>query len=192
MKITNAEFITSSDCLKNCPEFNLPEIAMIGRSNVGKSSFINAITNRKNLARTSNTPGKTRLINFYKINNDLIITDLPGYGYAKISKTEQEKWRKNLEDYLLNREALVAVIQLIDARHSVQNNDIQMRDWLDHYNIPVITVATKIDALSKNQVNKSTNEISKTLDTEVFQFSAKTGQGKDQALKRIENLIKET
>ena len=191
MKIINAEFITSSDCLKNCPDFNLPEIAMIGRSNVGKSSFINAITNRKNLARTSNTPGKTRLINFYKINDELIITDLPGYGYAKTSKAEQEKWRKTLEDYLTNREPLVGVIQLIDARHSVQNNDIQMRDWLDYYNIPVITVATKVDTISKNQATKSVNEIAKTFNTEVLPFSAKTGIGKDQTIKRIDSLIKE-
>ena len=130
MKISSAEFVTSSDCLKNCPEFNLPEIAMIGRSNVGKSSLINAITSRRNMARTSNTPGKTRLINFYKINDKFILADLPGYGYAKISKSEQEKWKKNLEDYLLNRDSLVAVIQLIDARHPVQNNDLLMRDWL--------------------------------------------------------------
>src|SRR3989339_1997533 len=104
-RITQATFITSSTCLKNCPEFNLPEIALIGRSNVGKSSFINTLTNRRKLAKTSNTPGKTRLINFYNINNQLIIADLPGYGYAKISKTEQEKWKKTLEDYLVNRKA---------------------------------------------------------------------------------------
>jgi len=189
MKILNAEFITSADCLKNCPDFGLPEIAMIGRSNVGKSSFINAITKRKNLARTSNTPGKTRLINFYKINNDLIITDLPGYGYAKISKTEQEKWRKSLEEYLLKRGTLKAVIQLIDARHDVQNNDIMMRKWLDIHGINVITVATKVDTLSKNEIFRSVKNIEKVFAASVLPFSSKTGAGKEEILKILEEIV---
>lgn len=190
MKILNAEFITSADCLKNCPNFNLPEIAMIGRSNVGKSSFINTLTRRKNLARTSNTPGKTRLINFYKINNELIITDLPGYGYAKISKTEQNKWKKNLEEYLLKRTSLKAVIQLIDARHDIQNNDLMMRKWLDMNSINVITAATKIDTLSKNEALKSVKNIEKVLAANVIGFSAKTCAGKDDFLKIFDEIIK--
>jgi len=190
MKILNAEFITSADCLKNCPDFNLPEVAMVGRSNVGKSSCINALTRRKNLARTSNTPGKTRLINFYKINNDLIITDLPGYGYAKLSKTEQNKWRKNLEEYILKRSSLKAVIHLIDARHDVQNNDIMMRKWLDINGINVITVATKVDTLSKNEAFKSVKNIEKTFAASVIPFSAKTGTGKDDLLKILDEIIK--
>lgn len=189
-KIISADFITSSTCLKNCPDFNLPEIALIGRSNVGKSSFINALTNRKKLAHTSNTPGKTRFINFYKINNELIIADLPGYGFAKISKTEQEKWRETLEDYLKNRKALKAVIQFIDARHDVQNNDILMREWLDYYKIPIITIAAKIDTLSKNETSKSVSNISKTLDgTEIIAFSSKTGEGKDKVLNVLTDII---
>jgi GTP-binding protein len=190
MKISDAEFITSADCLKNCPEFNLPEIAMIGRSNVGKSSFINTLARRKNLARTSNTPGKTRLINFYKINNELIITDLPGYGYAKISKTEQTKWKKNLEEYILKRNNLKAVIQLIDARHEVQNNDMMMRKWLDMNGISVITAATKIDTLSKNEAFKSVKNIEKTIAASVVGFSSKTGAGKDDILKILDEIIK--
>lgn len=182
MKILTAEYITSSDSLKNCPEFNLPEIAMIGRSNVGKSSFINTITNKKNLARTSNTPGKTRLINFYNINNAIIIADLPGYGYAKLSKTEQQKWKKNLEEYLLKRKSLKTVFQLIDARHEVQNNDIQMREWLEYHTIPIITIAAKIDAVSKNLSAKSVQHISKVFNTEAIAFSAKTLAGKDKIL----------
>lgn len=181
-KIINAKFITSSTCLKECPEFNLPEIALIGRSNVGKSSFINALTNRKKLAHTSNTPGKTRLINFYNINEELIIADLPGYGYAKISKAAQEKWGKILEEYLKERKALKAVIQFIDARHDVQNNDIQMREWLDFHKIRIITLATKIDTISKNEVFRSLQNISKTFDTEVIEFSSKTGAGKDKII----------
>ena len=190
MKVITAEFLTSSDCLKNCPNYNLPEIALIGRSNVGKSSFINTLVNRKNLARTSNTPGKTRLINFYKINDELIITDLPGYGYAKISKTEQQKWKNNLEEYLLKRESLKAVVQLIDSRHEVQNNDLQMREWLKFNNIKIITLATKIDCLSKNEINKSVQSISKTLNSSVIEFSSKSALGKDKVLSLLDDIIK--
>jgi len=181
-RIVTATFITSSTCLKNCPELNLPEIALIGRSNVGKSSFINTMTNRKKLAKTSNTPGKTRLINFFNINEELIVTDLPGYGYAKISKTEQEKWSKVLEEYLLGRETLKAVIQFIDARHEVQNNDLQMREWLEFHKFNIITLATKTDTLSKNEAFKSVQNVSKTLGTEVIEFSSKAGTGKDKLL----------
>jgi len=191
-RITSATFITSSTCLKNCPDFNLPEIALIGRSNVGKSSFINTLTNRKKLAKTSNTPGKTRLINFFNINEELIIADLPGYGYAKISKTEQEKWSKILEEYLKDREPLKAVIQFIDARHDVQNNDYQMREWLDFHKIPIITLATKTDTLSKNEAFRAIQNISKTLDTEVIEFSSKTGIGKDKILAVFTGIIKDS
>jgi GTP-binding protein len=188
-KITSANFVTSCTCLKNCPEFNLPEIALIGRSNVGKSSFINALTNRKRLAHTSNTPGKTRLINYYNINEQIMIADLPGYGFAKISKTEQEKWRKTLEEYLTGREALKKVIHFIDARHDVQNNDLQMREWLNYYKIPIITVATKIDTLSKNEVFRSVQNISREFDTEAIAFSAKTAVGKDKILAVLTEII---
>lgn len=190
-KIKSANFITSSTCLKNCPEFNLPEIALIGRSNVGKSSFINTLTNRKKLAHTSNTPGKTRLINFYNINEELIIADLPGYGYAKVSKTEQEKWRHILEEYLKERSSLKAVIQFIDARHDAQNNDILMREWLEYNGIQIITMATKIDTLSKNEIFRSIQNISKTLSTEVVEFSSKSGVGKDKILPLLTEIIKD-
>ena len=191
-KVTNATFITSSTCLKNCPDFNLPEIALIGRSNVGKSSFINTLTNRKKLAKTSNTPGKTRLINFFNINEEIIIADLPGYGYAKISKTEQEKWGKTLEEYLKGRTALKAVIQFIDSRHDVQNNDLQMRDWLEFYRIPIITLVTKTDTLSKNEAFRSLQNISKLLETEVIEFSSKTGVGKDKVLTVFTGIINDS
>ncbi len=184
-KIINATFITSSTCLKDCPEFNLPEIALIGRSNVGKSSFINAVTNRKKLAHTSNTPGKTRLINFFNIDDELIIADLPGYGYAKVSKSEQEKWGKILEEYLKERKSLKFVIQFIDARHEVQKNDLQMREWLEYNNISVVTLATKTDTLSKNEAFRSVQHISKTLGSEVIEFSAKSGTGKDKIIAKL-------
>jgi len=189
MKVSSSEFITSSDCLKNCPEFNLPEIAMVGRSNVGKSSLINTVVSRRNLARTSNTPGKTRLINFYKLNDRLIIADLPGYGYAKISKTEQSKWKKNLEEYLLNRKSLKAVFQLIDIRHPVQKNDLQMREWLEYNNIKVITVATKADTISKSEALKSSDEISKIFNCKVILFSSKSGMGKDEILRTFDEIM---
>lgn len=188
MNLNNAEFIKSAPDLKSCPELNLPEIALLGRSNVGKSSFINCLTNRKNLAKTSNTPGKTRLINLYNIDNKLILADLPGYGYAKISKETQKKWQKVLEEYLLNRKELVSVIHLIDGRHDVQNNDFQMREWIDYHNIPAITIATKTDTLSNNKVHKSIQTISKQLDSDVIGFSAKTGYGKDSIIKLLKEL----
>jgi len=188
-KIQNSSFLTSCTKLKDCPQYGLPEIALIGRSNVGKSSFINALCNRKNLAHTSNTPGKTRLINFYDIDNWVIIADLPGYGYAKVSKTEQNKWKATLEEYLLQRENLICVIQFIDSRHEVQNNDIQMREWLNHNGFKIITVATKIDTLKKSEINKSLSLISSTLECKVTEFSAKSAAGKHKAIAEISTMI---
>ncbi len=185
IKITKAEFLTSCPSLKQCPNISLPEIALIGRSNVGKSSFINNITNRKKLAHTSNTPGKTRLINLYNLDDKITIADLPGYGYAKVSKTELAKWSKVLEEYLLNRKQLKTVIQFIDIRHDVQKNDLQMREWLDYNKIPVITVATKADSISKNKLPQSLKRISEILNSETIEFSAKTGLGKEKILKSI-------
>lgn len=188
MEIKTAQFIKSADCLENCPNLNVPEIALIGRSNVGKSSFINKICNRKSLAKTSNTPGKTRLINYFLINNNFAIADLPGYGYAKVSKTEQEKWRHELENYLLNRKELIFVIQFIDIRHDIQKNDIQMKEWLDYNNIKTYTVATKTDYLSRNQINQQLNKYSKNLNiSPVLKFSSKNADG----LKEILNLLNE-
>lgn len=188
-RIISAEFITSAANLKGCPETGLSEIALIGRSNVGKSSFINALVNRKKLAKTSNTPGKTRLINFFNINNEFVITDLPGYGFAKVSKKEQETWAKILEEYMLERKPLAGVIQFIDARHEIQKNDLQMREWLNFQGITTITVATKIDIVSKNEAAKSIQQISKALEAEVLGFSAKTCDGKDKILASIRKLI---
>lgn len=185
IKITKAEFLISCPNLKKCPEYDLPEIALIGRSNVGKSSFINTLVNRKNLAYTSNTPGKTRLINLYKIEDKLVLADLPGYGYARVSKKEQQTWSKNLEEYLLNRKDLKYVIQLIDGRHEVQKNDFQMREWLDYYKIPVVTVVTKTDAVSKNKLPGFLKQISESLNTDTIAFSAKTGAGKEKVLKLL-------
>ena len=157
MKIKTAKFLTSSPDLKSCPDTELFEFALLGRSNVGKSTFINTLCNNSKLAKTSNTPGKTRLINLFEIATDtkcFIIADLPGYGYAKVSKVEQDKWQKNLEEYLLKRKNLTSTIQFIDARHEIQKNDIMMQEWLKYNNIPCLNILTKCDYISKNEIFK--------------------------------------
>ena len=171
MKIIKPEFIKSSDSLKNCPNLDVQEIALLGRSNVGKSSFINKICNRKSLAKTSNTPGKTRLMNYFLIDGKFAIVDLPGYGYAKVSQKEQEKWRFELENYLLKRENLAFVIQFIDGRHEVQKNDLIMREWLNYHGIKTYTIITKMDYVPKSQILKTVNNIEKVLNDRAILFS---------------------
>ena len=151
-KFLQAKFIISAEKLSQCPTFNLPEFPMLGRSNVGKSSFINGLANHKKLAKTSNTPGKTRLINFFDFSGKFMIADLPGYGYAKVSREAQNRWQKYLEEYLLKREEICSLVQLIDGRHDIQKNDYQMREWVKAYDLPIITVVTKIDWILKNKV----------------------------------------
>ena len=175
MKIKNAKFLISSPNLKLCPELNLPEFALLGRSNVGKSTFINTLTNQSKLAKTSNTPGKTRLINLFEIQTDknpFILADLPGYGYAKVSKKEQEIWQKNLEEYLLKRK-LTSTIQFIDARHDIQKNDIQMQEWLNFNKIPCINILTKCDYISRNEVNSKISKLEKQFANKTLAFSSK-------------------
>lgn len=187
MKIKTAVFVKSAPKLADAPPGNLPEVALVGRSNVGKSSFINALCNRKSLAKTSNTPGKTRLLNYYIINEKFHIVDMPGYGFAKVSKSEQALWRQNFEKYLTEREQLQFVIQFIDARHDVQKNDIQMREWLDFNNIRTITVVTKADLVKKSQLDKHLGVIKKVLGEDIILFSARSSYGKDAVL----NLLSE-
>ena len=148
----NAKFIISAEKLSQCPDFKMAEFPLLGRSNVGKSSFINGLANNRKLARTSNTPGKTRLINFFNFSDEFMIADLPGYGYAKVSKEAQNKWQKYLEEYLLKREQIKYLVQLIDARHEIQKNDMQMREWVLAYDLPIITIVTKMDCISKNKI----------------------------------------
>ena len=171
-KHLNANFIISAEKLSQCPDFALPEFALLGRSNVGKSSFINALVNNKKIAKTSNTPGKTRLINFFNFSEKFIIADLPGYGYAKVSKEAQEKWQKNLEEYLLNRKQIKSLIQFIDARHDIQKNDLQMREWVNAYNLPIFTIVTKMDYVPRGKVQKVITDIRKQFGGEVLPFSA--------------------
>lgn len=155
MNLKKAKYLISAPSLKFCPELNLPEIALLGRSNVGKSTFINTLAQNSKLAKTSNTPGKTRHINLYDIDNSFIIADLPGYGYAKVAKAEQQDWQKNLENYLLKRESLKLLIQFIDARHQLQKNDELMNNWLNFHKLPYIILITKIDLISRNKVNST-------------------------------------
>lgn len=171
-KFIKARFLKSAEMLSQCPESNLPEFALLGRSNVGKSSFINGLANQKGLAKTSNTPGKTRLINFFNFSDRFMVADLPGYGYAKVSKEAQNRWQKYLEEYLLERKQIKSLIQLIDGRHEVQKNDIQMREWVLAYNLPIMTVVTKIDYVPRSKIQAVIANVQKQFGGEVLPFSA--------------------
>ena len=160
----NAEILLSAANKSHYPQDEIPEIALAGRSNVGKSSFINTLLNRKNLARTSGKPGKTQLLIFFNIDNQLRFVDVPGYGYAKVSKTERAKWGRMIEEYLTTRENLRAVVSLVDFRHEPSADDVQMYEFLKYYEIPVIVVATKADKIPRSKWNKHESVIKKRLD----------------------------
>lgn len=179
-KTPQVEFVTSAPDLSFCPDLGpKPEFALVGRSNVGKSSFINKLTRRKRIAHTSNTPGKTRLLNYYLVDDSWVLVDLPGYGFAKISKKEQQRWRLALEEYLSQRQTLLGVIQLIDGRHGPQKNDIEMNRWLLENSLPVAAVVTKLDKAKKSTHDKILATTKKVISAErgFFRFSAQTGEG---------------
>ncbi|HKL12423.1 MAG TPA: ribosome biogenesis GTP-binding protein YihA/YsxC [Halanaerobiales bacterium] len=194
MKINNPEFVKSAHTIDGYPYNNLPEIAFAGRSNVGKSSMINKILNRKALARTSSKPGHTRSINFYNIDNNFFLVDLPGYGFAKVSKEEKDKWSMLIDDYLHYRENLAGLVMIVDSRHKPTKQDKVMLNWIREVNIPKIIAATKADKLSNNQKAKQKKVIRKSLglnDLEQFTFfSAKTGKGKKELFSFINHIIK--
>lgn len=181
MIVKSAEFVTSAVGPKQYPTDGLPEIALSGRSNVGKSSMVNKFINRKNLAHTSSQPGKTQTMNYYRVNNNFYFVDLPGYGYAKVSHTEKEKWGRFIDEYLTKRKNLCGVIQLVDLRHPPSKDDVSMYDWLMHMNHDVLVVATKCDKLSKGQWQKQVKQIKDGLKArpgqQIIPFSAETGQG---------------
>ncbi|MBQ3310794.1 YihA family ribosome biogenesis GTP-binding protein [bacterium] len=187
-KQISAGFVISAEKLSQCPNFVLPEFPLLGRSNVGKSSFINCLSNNKKLAKTSNTPGKTRLINFFNFSENFMIADLPGYGYAKVSKEAQAKWQKYLEEYLLNRKQICSLVQLVDARHELQKNDLQMREWVEANNLPIFTVVTKMDYVSKNKVLNVISSIKKEFGGVVLPFSAVDRKYCDDIFSHIEEL----
>jgi GTP-binding protein len=186
MKITSAEFIKSAFNESHWTTDGLPEIAFLGRSNVGKSSLINSLLQRKGLARTSNTPGRTQSINFFLINEQFYFVDLPGYGYAKVSKTMRADWGKMAEEYLADRHELELSIQLVDSRHSPTELDRQLNEWLNFHQKTHIVVATKADKLSNNKLKKSIEEIEETFSTsKIITYSAHTGKGRDALWREI-------
>lgn len=195
MTIKNAEFIAAAAKKNQYPPAGVPEIAFAGRSNVGKSSLINLLTGRRKLAKVSQSPGKTRTINFFNIDDTWRIVDLPGYGYAKVSKEESESWGKMMEDYLETRESLVSVVQLVDCRHEPTAQDVQMFEYLRYYDLARIVVATKADKLSKNELNKNLAMIRKSLkltgDEKLLAVSALKKTGVDNLLDEIDLLLRE-
>jgi GTP-binding protein len=184
MKVNEAELVISAVKKEQYPHDRLPEFALAGRSNVGKSSFINKMINRKALARTSSKPGKTQTLNFYKIENSMYFVDVPGYGFAKVSKLEREKWGKMIETYITIREQLKAVLLIVDLRHPPTNDDCLMYDFLKHHQIPCIVVATKADKIPKGKWASHLKTARDTLKLrsgdEIILFSSETGEGKDK------------
>jgi GTP-binding protein len=189
VKVTSAKFLKSATEPSQYPGESNPEIAFAGRSNVGKSSLINTLLNRKRLARTSAVPGKTQLINFFTINDRLSFVDLPGYGYAKVPLSVKKTWGPMVERYLKERKNLCLVILIIDIRRDPSDDDLALIEWLHHYDVNFIYVLTKVDKLSKNQVivrRRKIMEFLKTMqDENIILFSSKTGFGKDDVWKRI-------
>ena len=196
MKIKNPEFEKSAYSFEDFPHTRKPEFAFSGRSNVGKSSLINTLVNRKKLARTSSTPGKTQCINFYNMDNKFYLVDLPGYGFAKVPDKVKDEWAELIDDYLYNRRNLFGLIQLVDARHKPTEDDQLMVDWLKETGLPTIIVATKVDKIKRSKRNKQENLIISTLDIakvdiEFTFFSAKTGEGKNKVSGFIHRLLDE-
>jgi GTP-binding protein len=184
MKITNAEFIISAIGPAQYPDDGLPEIGLAGRSNVGKSSLINKMIMRKNLARTSSQPGKTQQLNYYRINDNMYFVDVPGYGYAKVSKAQRAAWGKMIEAYFRERDALRLVLLVVDLRHPPTEDDAMMHQWLVHYEVPVVVVATKADKVAKSRWPTHVKQVRATLglhaDIPLVLFSAETGQGRQE------------
>ena len=189
MKVTSAEFIKSATKPSEYPAGNFPEVAMAGKSNVGKSSLINTLLNRKNLAKTSSSPGRTQTINFFRVNEEISFVDLPGYGYAKVPLSIREAWKPMVESYLQTRREIRLVVLILDARRGVAPDDLALLDWLDYHGIPCTVVLTKADKLSqieRARQKKALAEIPLLSGKNFLFFSAVTGEGKDE----LWNLIK--
>ena len=190
MKITSAEFVKSAVWPNQFPPATMPEIAFVGRSNVGKSSLINALVDRKSLAKTSNTPGRTQLINFFTVNNSLFFVDLPGYGFAKVPRSVKKDWGDMIETYLRERRNLALVVFILDVRRDPSADDLSLRDWLDHYRIPYAAILTKADKLSNQQALGRKKLIEKAMGKgasgNTILFSAKTRKGSEELWQFIE------
>lgn len=185
----NVEILISAVSSAQYPKTGLAEIALSGRSNVGKSSFINAVAGRKNIARTSSKPGKTQTLNFYNMDDQFVFVDVPGYGYAKQSKKAREEWGKMIENYLAEREELAAVIQLVDLRHKPTEDDVLMYNYLKHFEIPVIMICTKMDKIPKSKLEKHLKVVRETIDFEeddvMIPFSAVDKKNLPKAMEAI-------
>ncbi|QBO36994.1 YihA family ribosome biogenesis GTP-binding protein [Periweissella cryptocerci] len=191
MDVHNVSLTISAVAPKQYPTTGYPELAFVGRSNVGKSSFTNTLINRKSFARTSSQPGKTQTLNFYNVEDQVYFVDVPGYGYAKVSRTEREKWGQMIETYLTDRTQLRGVVSLVDARHAPSEDDINMYNWLSYYDIPILVVATKADKIARGKWNKAESIIKKALEfndanSDFLMFSAVTKDGKAEAWDWIE------
>ncbi|WP_125762566.1 ribosome biogenesis GTP-binding protein YihA/YsxC [Companilactobacillus hulinensis] len=190
MQVNNVSMNLSAVSSKQYPDEGYPEIALLGRSNVGKSSLINTLINRKSFARTSSTPGKTQTLNFYNIEDQLYLVDVPGYGFAKVSKKQREEFGVMIEEYLTTRHVLKGVVILVDGRHEPSDDDISMYQFVSYYHIPTLIVATKMDKIKRNQWNKAISKVTKTMQinqTDNLQlFSAETKYGKEEVWNWIE------
>ncbi len=192
MEIKNAKFLKSESGISSYAGFGLPEIAVVGRSNVGKSSFINCLANQNKLAKTSSTPGRTRLVNYFLFNQNFVLVDLPGYGFAKASKEEQGKWESMITGYFAESDFLAGVVMLVDIRHTPTEKDKQMLEYLYTYNIPTIIVATKQDKIKPSQMESRKVDICGTLKVakdNIILMSNQTRYGKDKVLAKMEQLI---
>ncbi|GKX28113.1 putative GTP-binding protein EngB [Vallitalea longa] len=193
MIVNNVNLEVVSGSASQFPDTNLLEIAFAGKSNVGKSSLINALINRKSYARTSSQPGKTQTINFYNVEDKLYFVDLPGYGYAKVSKQERERWGKFIESYLYERQQLKQILLLVDIRHEPNNNDKMLYDWIVYNGFAPIVIATKLDKLKRSQVDKHVSVIKKAFNIKdrnrIVPFSATTKQGKDELWEMLDSII---
>tara|TARA_B100001146_G_scaffold59246_1_gene52124 strand:- start:587 stop:1186 length:600 start_codon:yes stop_codon:yes gene_type:complete len=195
MKITSAEFLTGAVSYKQYPDSAYPELAFAGRSNVGKSSLINSLLNRKKLVKTSQTPGKTQEINFFKINNDFIFTDLPGYGFAKVPQPVRKRWGKMIEDYLLKRETLLAVIFIIDLRRRPSQLDLSLQRWLEAHGVEYLLVGTKMDKLSQSEIKKQKDKLNVAYfdggEGELLVYSSKSSRGRKELWSEITSRLEE-
>jgi GTP-binding protein len=195
LKIISAEFLTGAVSCKQYPDSVCPELAFVGRSNVGKSSLINSLLHKKKLVKTSQTPGKTQEINFFKINNDFIFADLPGYGFAKVPQSVQKKWKKMIEDYLLKRETLLAVIFIIDLRRRPSQLDLSLQRWLEAHGVEYLLVGTKMDKLSQSEIKKQKDKLNVAYfdggEGELLVYSSKSSRGRKELWSKITSRLEE-
>ncbi len=192
MKIKKAEFLRLATRPEDFLPGHYPEIALAGRSNVGKSSLLNTLAGMRNLARTSNTPGKTRAVHFYLFNGAFCMVDLPGYGYARISRSEQQKWGQLIEGFLVNRKSIKMILHLVDIRHAPSEEDKQMSAWLSHFEFPALVVATKLDKIPRGKREGQKLLIARTLEkdpSDILLFSSKTRENRDKLLKLIQDQL---